>query len=177
MRCEQAGKLMSQRLDDQLSAQGGGRLEDHLATCSACQAEWRRMQALDRLFRSAPMVQAPPHLSAQVVARISRRKQAQRAIIGGAALTLGTIAVALLVLVPAFLGLLDGLGVAPALISGGPETLVQIFALLSALVRVLLVLLEHFGRPLAILGLGSLMVALALNGLWIGALRRLRVAR
>lgn len=175
MRCEQASKLMAQRLDDQLNDQKSTRLEDHIAACGACQAEWRRVQSLDRLFRAAPMVPAPPRLSKRVAVRIERREQARRAIIGGTALTLGTVALVLLVLAPAFLGLLDNLGIAPALISGGPETLVQVFALLGTLVRVSLVLLEQFGLPLAILGLGSLMVALALNGLWIGALRRSRV--
>jgi predicted anti-sigma-YlaC factor YlaD len=175
MRCEQASKLMSQRLDDQLNDQESTRLENHIAACDACQAEWHRVQSLDRLFSAAPMVPAPPHLSKRVAVRIKRREQARRAIIGGAALMLGTVALALLVLAPAFLGLLDNLGIAPALISGGPETLVQVFALLGTLVRVSLVLLEQFGLPLAILGLGSLMVALALNGLWIGALRRSQV--
>jgi hypothetical protein len=39
-----------------------------------------------------------------------------------------------------------------------------------------LVLLDQFALPLAVVSVGSLVVALALNGLWIRTVRRLRVA-
>jgi len=112
----------------------------------------------------------------QVMARLSRREQARRAIIGGTALALGTVALALLALAPVLLGLLDATGIAPALISGGPETLAQLLALLRTLGHTLLVLAEKFVIPLALLGLCSLVIAVVLNSLWIGAVRRLRAA-
>ncbi len=176
MRCEQAGEMMSARLDDRLDRTEITLLEDHLAGCSACQAEWHRLQALDGLLASAPMVRAPVRLRVQVMARLSRREQARRAIIGSTALALGTVALALLALAPALLGLLDVTGIAPALVIGGPETIVQLLALLGAVGHALLVLAKEFAVPLASLGLCSLMLALALDGLWIGAVRRLRAA-
>ena len=174
MRCEQVGEMMSVRLDGCLGNMDIAILDDHLATCSMCRAEWHRMQALDHLLAAAPMMRAPLRLRMQVTVRIRRREQARRKIIGGATLVLGTVALALLVLAPLPLGLLKTLGIAPALISGGPETIAQLLTLLGALSHTLLVLAELFAVPLAFLCLGSLMAALALNGLWIGTMRRLR---
>lgn len=177
MRCERALEMMSARLDSRLDNTEIALLENHLAACSACQVEWRRLQALDRLLASAPMVRAPARLRVQVMARLNRREQARRAIIGGMALALGTVALALLVLAPILLGLLDVMGIAPALVSGGPKTLAQLLAFLGVVGRALLVLAEKLAVPLAFLSLCSLVTALALNGLWIGAVRRLRHAR
>ncbi len=176
MRCKQAGEMMSARLDGRLDNTEVALLKDHLAGCSACQAEWHRLQALDSLLASAPMMHAPVRLRVHVMARLNRREQARRAIIGGTALALGTVALALLALAPILLGLLDTTGIAPALVSGGPETIVQLLALLGAVSRALLVLAEKFAVPLTFLGLFSLAMALVLNSLWIGAVRRLRAA-
>lgn len=177
MRCQQASRIMPARLDDSLSGAEAARLEDHLAVCSACRAEWERMQAVDRLLGSAVTVQAPTNLRARVMARIARREQARRAILGGTALVLGTSALGLLVLTPLILGLLENIGLAPALISGGPQTVVQLLALLSALSHTVLALLDQFAGPLAVLGLCSLLIALVLNAVLVGTMRRLRPAR
>ena len=174
MHCEQASEMMSARLDARLDNIEITTLENHLAGCSACQAAWQSMQALDCLLASAPLVRAPVRLRVQVMARLQRRDRARRAIVGGAALALGTVTLALLGLAPALLDLLNATGIAPALVSGGPETLVQLLALLGATGRTLLVLVEKLAIPLAFLGLCSLGVALALNSLWMGAVRLLR---
>ena len=174
MHCEQAGEMMSARLDGHLADAEIALLEDHMARCSVCQTEWYRLQALDRLLASAPMVRAPVRLRVLVSARLSRREQARRAIIGGTALALGTVALALLALAPILLGLLDATGVAPALLSGGPETMVQLLAFLGTMGRALLVVADKFAIPLALLSLFGLAIALALNRLWVGAVRRLR---
>ena len=177
MRCERAGEMMSARLDGRLDSMEATLLEEHLARCNACQAKWRRLHALDGLLTSAPMVHAPVNLRVQVMVRLSRRERARRAIIGGTALALGTVALALLALAPAILGLLDAAGITPALVSGGPETIVQLLVSLEVAGRALLVLAEKFAAPLAFLGLCGLAMALVLNGLWIGTVRRLRAAR
>jgi predicted anti-sigma-YlaC factor YlaD len=176
MHCEQAAKMMSARLDGTLDRAGVARLEDHLAMCSACQDEWQRVQALDRLFRSVPLCEPPLGLRARVMARIERREQAHRAIMGGLTLVLGTATLALLLLSPFALDLLNNLGIAPALLVGGLETATQFLVLVDALGRMVLVLVDQFALPLAVVSLGSLAVALALNGLWIRTVRRLRVA-
>jgi predicted anti-sigma-YlaC factor YlaD len=172
MRCEQAGEMMSARLDGRLDDIGTNLLAEHMAECAPCQAEWRRLQTLDHLLVSAPMVPAPVSLRVLVLARLSRREQARRAIFGGTALALGTVALALLALAPILLGMLDATGIAPALVSGGPQTIAQLWALLGTTGRTLLVVVEKFAIPLTLMSLFSLAIALALNRLWIGAVRR-----
>jgi anti-sigma factor RsiW len=174
MRCEHVSEMMSARLDGRLDDTESALLEDHLAGCATCQAAWQSMQALDCLLAAAPTVRAPLRLRVQVMARLHRRDQARRAIAGGTTLTLGTVTLALLGLAPAFLDLLNAAGIAPALVSAGPETLTQLLGFLGAASRTLLVLVERLAVPLAFLSLCSLSVALALNSLWRGALRLLR---
>jgi len=169
--------MMSARLDGRLESAEVALLEDHLSACSVCQAEWHSLQELDFLFASAPMVQAPVRVRVQVMTRLDRRGQARRAIVGGTTLALGTVALALLALAPVLLGLLSAMGIVPALVSGGPATITQLLAFLGTMGRALLVLAEKFVVPLAFMGLCSLAVVLALNSLWVGAVRRLRVVR
>ena len=174
MRCDQISEMMSARLDNRLDDAEIALLEDHLAGCRACQAEWQKLQALDLLLASAPMVRPPVRMRVQVMARLNRRDQARRAIFGGTTLGLGTVALALLAFAPAILGLLEAAGVAPALITGGPATVAQLVTFTRTIGRVLLVLADKFLVPLAFLSLCSLIVALALNRLWLGAVRHLR---
>jgi predicted anti-sigma-YlaC factor YlaD len=175
MDCKQAGEMMSLRLDGRLEGSEATSLETHLRTCSTCRAEWDRLQALDSLLAAAPMVPPPLRVRVQVMARLSRRDQARRAIIGGTALALGTVALALLALAPALPGMLNAVGIAPALISGGPETVAQLLIVFRMMGRTLLVLMDRLVVPLVSLGMCSLLMALALNRLWVGALRRLHV--
>lgn len=177
MRCEQARRMMSTRLDGHLDRTEMSRLRDHMASCAACQAEWQKMEALNQLFRSAPVWDAPPQLHMRVMSRIERRERARRAIVGGMALAMGAAILALLVLVPFALGLLDNLGIGPALFAGGLETVTQLVVLFEVLSRTLLILLDQFAVPLAVLGAISLLMALMLNGLWIVTIRKLRVVR
>ncbi len=177
MRCKQAGQMMSERLDDRLDSADSALLDEHIAACGACQAEWRSLQALDTLFSSAPMAQPPLRVRVQVMTRLARRDQARRAVAGGATLMLGTVSLALLALAPIFLGFLDATGILPTLISGGPPTVVQLLAFLGSAGRVLLALTKTAAVPLAFLSLCGLTMTLVLNGLWIGALRRVRATR
>lgn len=176
MRCKRANQLMASRLDDRLDRSRATELEDHLAGCAECRTEWRKLAAVDQLFKSAPMVSAPVHLQAQITARINRRDQARRAIVGGLALALGAATLTMLTLVPAGIRLLENVGVAPALLIGGAETAQQLLVVADGLSRTLLALLDQFARPVMALSLVSLAIALALNGVWVAAMRRLRVA-
>jgi len=174
MNCKQASKMMSLRLDGGLDSAGIAHLEDHLAGCGVCQIEWRRLQTLDGLLRAAPIASPPLRLRVQVMARLERRNQARRAIIGGAALALGTVALALLALTPTLLGLLNATGIAPTLISGGPATIAQLATYTGTMGRTVWVLAENCALPLVSLGTCGLVLTLVLNTLWMGALRRLR---
>jgi len=59
MRCEQASEMMSARLDGCIDRAEIALLEEHMAGCVACRDEWLRLQMLDSLLASAPMVEAP----------------------------------------------------------------------------------------------------------------------
>lgn len=177
MRCKQAGRMMSARLDGHIDQKEASRLRDHMASCGPCQIKWQKMEALDRLLRSAPIWDAPPHLHIRVTSRIERRERARRTVVGGTALVVGVTTLALLVFVPFALGLLDNLGIGPALVTGGLETITQLLVLFHALSRTLAILLDQFTVPLAILGAGSLLMALTLSGLWVVTIRKLRVVR
>lgn len=177
MRCEQASEMMSARLDERLDSAESALLETHLAECSACQAEWQRMQILDQLLSSAPMIPAPVRVRVQVMTRLERRDQARRVFIGGTTLTLGTVALALLMVAPALLGLLDASGITPALLYGGPKTFSHLLGVGETMGQMYITLAATLLVPLAVLGLCGLVIALTLNGLWIGAMRRLRTSR
>ncbi|MBN1810609.1 MAG: zf-HC2 domain-containing protein [Anaerolineae bacterium] len=177
MQCKQASEMMSLRLDGRLDNAQVALLDAHLAECQACQAEWQSLQALDSLLASAATLEAPVRVRVQVMTRLERRDKARRAIIGGTALTLGTVALALLLMAPVLLGLLDAVGIAPALIRGGPTTLLHLLGAGETLGRTYIGLIGSLIIPLVILGLCGVTTALALNGLWIGALRRLRASR
>jgi predicted anti-sigma-YlaC factor YlaD len=169
--------MMSLRLDGRLSDTEVTLLDAHLVECEACRAEWRGLWALDGLLSSAATVEAPVRMRVRVMTRLERRDKAQRAIIGGTTLTLGTVTLALLVMAPALLGLFDALGIAPALIRGGPTTLLHLLGVGETLGRTYIGLIGSLAIPLAVLGVCGVASALALNGLWIGALRRLRASR
>ena len=177
MNCKQASKMMSMRLDKRLDSAEIALLDEHLTGCSVCRTEWRSLQALDSLLFSAAMVQPPIRMRVQVMTRLNRREQARRAIIGGTTLTLGTVALALLVLAPSLLGLLRAADIAPVLLRGGPAALTQAVNAWTIVGRALIGLLERFAIPLAAVGLCGLTTAFLLNGLWIGAMRRLRASQ
>ena len=168
----QRSLAMSGRLDSRLDEEEDAALEAHLAECGPCQTEWARLQQLDRLLSSAQMMPAPPNLRVQVLSRLTRRDDARRGVIGGLTLALGTVALVLLLAGPAVSSLLTALGVAPALVIGGPETISSVFPLLGVMLRTAVVLAKTFSIPLAVLGLCGVTMTFAMNGIWIGMLRR-----
>ncbi len=174
MQCKQATQMMSERLDGRLGEQETTLLEEHLAGCDLCRAEWDAMQKLDLLFSSAPMVQAPLRVRVQVMNRLNRRTQTRRTLVGGAALALGTIALAALALIPLAGGLLNAAGILPALASGGPQTAIQLLTLWGTGSHAFFVTTSEFVIPVVLLCLCGLTSALTLNCLWIGAVRRAR---
>lgn len=177
MHCGQASETMSARLDGRLDGTEAAALEKHLASCNACQTEWARMQAVHQLLVAAPMAQAPVRVRVYVMTRLSRRDRARRAIIGGTALSLGSIAVGAIILAPLMLGVLRVTGVAPALAAGGPTTLSHILGAWETMGRTLGLLARQFAVPLISLSLCMLAGALMVNCLWIGAVRQLRASR
>jgi len=177
MRCERYRQMMSEQLDGGLSAGEQGKLNAHLEECDTCQAAWERMRAVDQLFRGAAMVEAPVRLRVDVMERLGGETRRRNLVWGGIGLALGSGVVTALLILPVLLGVLNASGVASTLVSGGPETAAQLLTVARSAGRVAWTLLETFGLPLVAAGFCTMVMALVINGIWLGTLHRLRVVR
>jgi hypothetical protein len=65
--------MMSQLLDDCLSAANTARLNTHLESCTDCRKRWQSMQHLSAIFRDADLAQPPPDFTARVMNQIAAR--------------------------------------------------------------------------------------------------------
>jgi predicted anti-sigma-YlaC factor YlaD len=65
--------------DGQLDRRGQSEVEDHLKTCSACQAELEELRQLSHLLRAAPLPEFTPALDfkAQFMLQLPRRTETQ----------------------------------------------------------------------------------------------------
>jgi len=177
MRCEQIGEMMSARLDERLTTTEDEALGGHLASCSSCRGEWEALSSVDRFLSAAPVVAAPMDLHVSVLARLERRRRVRQALIGGSALSLGALLLALLTFSPLLVWLVGAGSLLPMWQAGGRAALAQMVSLLGTAARTSAVLLRAFALP--IVGVAACVVVLAgiLNGLWIGALYRLQPTR
>ena len=73
MQCKAAQKLMSRRLDDELSSETRLSVDAHLAQCPACRAEYAAQQRLWDLLGLVEPIQAPDVLAA-VEARLLEQR-------------------------------------------------------------------------------------------------------
>lgn len=176
MNCEQAGEMLSEWLDGRLDAAEYERLERHLAGCATCTEQRDVLQPIDRLLASAPLAQAPRSLRARTMARLEQRGRTRHAVIGGLALTLGVATLALLFLAPLLPSLLGLQSLWHTISQGGPQTIDQLLTLTCTAGRAGLVSLRNLSMPLGLIGLCGLLLAVALNGLWLGILYKLRTA-
>ena len=177
MQCDQASQMMSERLDGRLNRAQMVLLQDHLAACSGCQTEWERWQQMDCLFREAPMLQAPVRLRVQVMDRVSPITPRQQVLVGGVILSLGSAFLLVLLLLPVAFGLLNVTQGAPLLFDRGSETVAHLLSWANTMGRLSWVMLQDLLLPLAVLGLCSFAMAVVLNGLFWGLLRRAGSAR
>jgi anti-sigma factor RsiW len=125
---EQVTALMSLALDGLLDAHEQRDLQQHLAGCAACMAEYEAMQQVSAWLGEAPMVGPPLGFAIRVERRLDERARKQRRLFGGLAvvtssLSLAGITVAAMALI--VLGLLawQGSGGSPALLGDSPALL------------------------------------------------------
>jgi predicted anti-sigma-YlaC factor YlaD len=97
---EDAFALMMDALDGVLKPADSERLDEHLAVCSDCDAEWKALQLVDGLLASAPPIPAPIGFSQRVQARIEVPSW-RRTLAMLYALSLGSLLALLLIAVPA----------------------------------------------------------------------------
>jgi predicted anti-sigma-YlaC factor YlaD len=169
--------MMSARLDGRLAGAADKALDNHLSGCSRCRGEWDALWSVDQFLSAAEMAPAPVDLHLRVTARLERRQRVRRAVFGGVTLSLGTVVLAALALSPLLLGLANLAAVVPIWESGGREAARVMVSLLGTCARVGVTLLRAFALPLAGIAACALFFAALMNGLWIGALYRLRPTR
>lgn len=75
METEDVYTLMMEALDGELSEEGWSELESHLRARPALAREWRALQAIDTLFRSAPLLQPAEGFAQRTVARLPSSRQ------------------------------------------------------------------------------------------------------
>jgi hypothetical protein len=168
--------MVSEWLDGQLDAAEYGVLEGHVAGCHRCQADLEAFQSLDRLFASAPLMPAPADLRVRTMARLNRRGEVRRAVVGGLALALSATALGLLLLAPLLINCFGFQDLWPVISRGGPQTLQRILTLLSALGRATVAMIRNLAAPLVWMTAYGLVLALLLNTLWLRILRKVQTA-
>lgn len=82
---------MQDLLDGALAAPARRQLEEHLAGCSACQADWAALSAVDRFFKAAPLAAPRPGFGGRFQARLAQRRSRPRLVWGAVALGLGAV--------------------------------------------------------------------------------------
>ena len=164
-------------LDGALAAPARRQLEEHLAGCLDCQANWAGLSAVYRLFKAEPLVAPRPGFTGRFKARQAQRRSRPRLVWGAVALGAGAVA-ASAVVVPVGLALIWSL----LCVAQQPATLVALntsaaatlgFAntVLDALLITGRALLEAtLSQPLAWVGA---VLALGLTVVWLVALRKL----
>ena len=177
MRCEHAGEMLSARLDDRLTGVERRALDAHLALCAACRREWEALASVHRAFSGAPAIQAPSSVVLGTLARIQRRQRVRGAIYGGGALLLGTIVLALVMLTPLLTAALNAGSLISVWLAGGGSALGNVVSLLATTARAGSALLRAFAVPVAVCAVLLGVFVAVTNGLWIGALIRLRPNR
>jgi predicted anti-sigma-YlaC factor YlaD len=91
---ERVSLLMSLALDGPLAATDQQVLEGHLAACPACRAEWKAMQQVAALFKSAEMVGPRLGFATRVERRLADKAKKRRRLFGGAAVLTGSLSLA-----------------------------------------------------------------------------------
>ncbi len=91
---EQFTALMSLALDGWLDGDDRQRLDQHLATCPTCRAEWQAMQQVSALFEASPMVGPPLGFAVRLERRLAEKKKQRRQLFGGLALLTGSLSLA-----------------------------------------------------------------------------------
>jgi anti-sigma factor RsiW len=77
MSCPRASEIMFLVLDQEATPDQASELDDHLADCETCAAEWRALQSVERLFAAPETVEAPVTLLPLVMQGVARQRHRQ----------------------------------------------------------------------------------------------------
>ncbi|NLG50422.1 MAG: hypothetical protein GX552_09970 [Chloroflexi bacterium] len=157
---------MSLRLDGELPEGDVAVLDEHIAACPECRAEWALMQRTAALFGDVSMAAPPPMFVEQVMTRVQRRTARLVVLRGLLTLLLGAIIVATATGLPmkAFSALTNVVSIDPLVVGTCARMITRLVNIAGVVVRALgLVLGSVLGSHyLVILGYLLLTVGLAL---------------
>lgn len=91
---EQMTALMSLTLDGLLEGSERQRLDQHIANCSCCRAEWEAMQRVSALFEGSAPVGPPLGFAIRVERRLAEKTKQQRRLFGGLAVLTSSLSLA-----------------------------------------------------------------------------------
>ena len=177
MSTEHVLEWIMQSLDGELDPVHQAEMEDHLAQCDSCQAEWARMQALERLLREAPTLQPSVGFTSRVMSGLDRRRRVRRVAVGGLALATAGVAVAILTLIPTVVAMPS---MAERLVSfseTGGLLMTGMGNIIGTILKSFWLTFQMLARPALPTALGGLLLAVAANLLWLGLMRRFRLVR
>lgn len=89
--------LMSLSLDGMLSTGEQQQLDQHLATCPACQARWQKWQRISHVLTVQPFAGPPPGFAMRLDSALQRREQRHERVLAGWVLAGGTLTVLALI--------------------------------------------------------------------------------
>lgn len=164
-------------LDGALAIPARAELETHLAGCLACQARWASLNAVDRLFKAAPLAAPRAGFAGRFKARQAQRRSRPRLLWGAVALGTGAVGVSGVVAVfgLALIGSLLRVAQQPATLLALNTSAAATAGFVTTVADALRIagralLATALAEPLAWAGAA---LALALTALWLLVMRRL----
>jgi anti-sigma factor RsiW len=164
---EQMTAWMSLTLDGLLEGRDQQRLEQHIASCSSCRAEWEAMQQVSALFEDSTLVGPPLGFAVRVERRLAEKTKQQRQLFGGLAvltssLSLAGVTVAVVVMIVVGILTWRWLDSTPA-VQQGTHTVTEVASgvglMGKAASSLLGELLIRYGAPLVlVLGIGLMVL-------------------
>jgi hypothetical protein len=165
-----------EKIDGEIEATGASELDAHLAHCADCRAEEERLETLDALFRQAPMARPARGFTGRVMAHLDRRRWLTRLALGGAALGVGGIMTAVLLLGPSLWTLPALPSRLSALFDGGRILAGYLGQALLAFADSLCATIDALMIPLMTTAVLGFVVAIAVNLAWLRLVQRLQCA-
>ena len=91
MHCSDCSQQLSMWLDELLDQEQAARLQDHLAACEGCRAEWEAMRRVSSLLETEPSFAPAPDFTARVVLRLQQRDARRRRVRSTLGVLMGSV--------------------------------------------------------------------------------------
>ncbi len=91
MQCFDCSEWLSLKLDGLMEREQSVHLQEHLASCETCRAEWEAMQRVASVLEAASEVAPPLDFTAKVASRLQQREARRRRVRAGIRLLVGSV--------------------------------------------------------------------------------------